>query len=44
LRIKVLRVNPDWREIDFSPVDMTPPVAAPSQRQQKRPGRHHKKR
>ncbi|MBE0504909.1 MAG: ribonuclease R, partial [Desulfuromonadales bacterium] len=22
LRVKVLRVNPDWREIDFAPVDM----------------------
>lgn len=43
LRIKVLRVNPDWREIDFAPVDMTPPLAPPP-RAQKRPGRHHKKR
>lgn len=43
LRIKVLRVNPDWREIDFAPVDMTPPLTPPP-RVQKRPGRHHKKR
>jgi ribonuclease R len=44
LRVKVLRVNPDWREIDFAPVDMAPPAATPTQQQQKRPGRQHKKR
>jgi ribonuclease R len=42
LRVKLLRVNPDWREIDFAPVDMAPPVAIPTQRSQKRPGRLHK--
>ena len=44
LRVRVLRVNPDWREIDFAPVDMAPPLASPPQRPQKRPGRQHKKR
>lgn len=44
LRVKVLRVNPDWREIDFAPVDMTPPAATPAHHQPKRPGRQHKKR
>jgi hypothetical protein len=44
LRVKVLRVNPDWREIDFAPVDMAPPAAPPTHRQQTRPGRQHKKR
>ena len=44
MRVKVQRVNPDWREIDFVPVDMVPPLTSPSQHQQKRPGRQHKKR
>jgi ribonuclease R len=44
MRVKVLRVNPDWREIDFSPVDMSPPIVAPPQRQQQRPGRPRKRR
>jgi ribonuclease R len=44
MRVKLLRVNPDWREIDFSPVDMSPPIIAPPQRQQQRPGRSRKRR
>lgn len=43
LRIKVLRVNPDWREIDFAPADMPPPLATLPQRQP-RPGKKHNKR
>ena len=43
LRIKVLRVNPDWREIDFAPIDMAPPLAPPRQIQRQRPGKPRKK-
>lgn len=38
LRVRVLRVNPDWREIDFSPVDMAAPISPLQDRPvQKRP-------
>jgi ribonuclease R len=44
LCVKVLRVNPDWREIDFAPVDMVPPLATSTQRPLKRPGKQRRKR
>lgn len=44
LRIRVLRVNPDWREIDFAPAAKMTDSPLSRQRQTRRPARQTKRR